>query len=57
LPESDAYESLAGLILDRLKRIPEAGESIVVAGVTLRVLTASDRAIEEIQLLRRRGRK
>ena len=57
LPESDEYESIAGLMLEHFKRIPEAGESIVIAGVTLRVVSASDRAIEEIQLLGRRARR
>jgi putative hemolysin len=56
LPEGDDYESLAGLILHRSKRIPDPGESVVVGGVTLRVLKASDRAIEEVQVLRRRKR-
>ena len=56
LPEEDDYESIAGLILHRSKRIPDPGESIVVGAVTLRVLKASDRAIEEVQVLRRRKR-
>jgi putative hemolysin len=56
LPEGDDYESVAGLILHRSKRIPDPGESVVVGGVTLRVLEASDRAIEEVQILRRRKR-
>jgi CBS domain containing-hemolysin-like protein len=56
LPEGDDYESVAGLILHRSKRIPDPGESLVVGGVTLRVLKASDRAIEEVQVLRRRKR-
>lgn len=57
LPESDEYESIAGLMLEHFKRIPKVGESIVVAGVTLRVVAASDRAIDEIQLLGRRARR
>jgi putative hemolysin len=56
LPESDDYETIAGLILERTKRIPEPGESIVEGNVTIRVTAASDRAIEEIQILRRRTR-
>ena len=56
LPEGDDYESLAGLILHRLKRIPRPGSSIVEGGVTLRVIKVSDRAIEEVQILRRRRR-
>ena len=54
LPEGEDYETLAGLILHHQKRIPSAGESVVVAGVTLRVLSVSDRAIDKVQLLRRR---
>lgn len=57
LPESDEYESIAGLMLEHFKRIPEVGESIAIGGVTLRVVEASDRAIEEVQLLRRRSRR
>ena len=54
LPESDEYESIAGLMLNHFKRIPKAGESLVVGGATLRVLSATDRAISEIQILRRK---
>lgn len=54
LPESDEYETVAGLMLERLKRIPEPGESLVVSTVTIRVVSASDRAVEEVQILRRR---
>jgi CBS domain containing-hemolysin-like protein len=57
LPESDEYESIAGLMLEHFKRIPDVGESIAIAGVTLRVVEASDRAIDEVQLLRRRSRR
>ena len=56
LPEGEDYETLAGLILHHQKRIPTAGESVVVGGVTLRVLSVSDRAIDKVQLLRRRKR-
>ena len=56
LPVSDDYESIAGLLLERLKRIPEPNESLVVGNITIRVIAASDRAVEEVQLLRR-GRK
>jgi putative hemolysin len=54
LPESEDYETLAGILLENFKRIPEPGESMVVAGVTIRVIKASDRAIELVQVLRRR---
>ncbi len=54
LPESEDFESLAGLMLDSFKRIPSVGESLVVGDITLRVVAASDRTIEEIQILRRK---
>ena len=54
LPESDEYESVAGLILERLKRIPNAGETIEIGPVTFVVVAASDRAVEEVQIVRRR---
>jgi CBS domain containing-hemolysin-like protein len=56
LPEGDDYESLGGLILHRLRRIPDEGESVVEGGVTLRVTEANSRSIERIQLLRSRKR-
>ncbi|MCG8419662.1 MAG: hemolysin family protein [Proteobacteria bacterium] len=56
LPESDDYETVAGLLLEHFKRIPESGESVVVDSVTIRVVEASDRAIEVVQILRRRRR-
>jgi putative hemolysin len=54
LPESDEYETIAGLMLERLRRIPEPGESIALGNVTIRVVAASDRAVEQVQILRRR---
>ena len=56
LPESDGYETIAGLLLDRFKRIPSVNESLVIGGVVLRVLAVSERAIEEVQILRRHKR-
>jgi CBS domain containing-hemolysin-like protein len=41
-------------MLNHFKRIPKAGESVVIGGATLRVVAASDRAIDEIQILRRK---
>ena len=57
LPEDEDYETVAGLVLELFKRIPQSGESIVLGGLTLRVVKASDRAVEEVQILRRRTRR
>ena len=54
LPEEDDYESVGGLLVHRFKRIPEDGESLLLGPVTLRVVSSSDRAVEEVQILRRR---
>ncbi len=59
LPEEDEeYESIGGLLLHRMRRIPRTGESLVVGDVTLTVLSADARAIKEIRVrIGRRGRK
>jgi CBS domain containing-hemolysin-like protein len=50
LPEGEDYESLAGLVLEKLKHIPREGESVRFANVLLKVTRASERAVEEVQL-------
>ncbi|HNN97585.1 MAG TPA: transporter associated domain-containing protein, partial [Pseudomonadota bacterium] len=47
LPESDDYESLAGLILDRLRHIPKPGEALRLGGLIIEIVVASERRIEE----------
>jgi CBS domain containing-hemolysin-like protein len=55
LPEGEDYESVAGLVLDRLKHIPREGESVRFGNVLIKVTRASERAVEEVQL--RLGRR
>src|SRR5262249_22437172 len=50
LPEGDDYETIAGLLLDKLKRIPREGETIRLGPVTITIIGASDRAIEEVRI-------
>jgi putative hemolysin len=50
LPEGEDYESLAGLLLDRLKRIPREGEQVRLGDITITVLSVTDRAIEEVRI-------
>jgi putative hemolysin len=50
LPEGEDYETIAGLILDRLKRIPREGETLRLGLITVTVIGASDRAIEEVRI-------
>jgi CBS domain containing-hemolysin-like protein len=55
LPEGEDYESIAGLVVDRLKHIPREGESVRFGPVLVKVVKASERAVEEVQL--RLGRR
>lgn len=50
LPESDDYESLGGLLLERLKRIPRPGETIHIGKVTFEIAIANERRVEEVIL-------
>jgi magnesium and cobalt exporter, CNNM family len=50
LPEGEDYETIAGLVLDKMKRIPREGESLRLGPVTITILGASDRAIEEVRI-------
>ncbi|MGB8648253.1 MAG: hemolysin family protein [Anaerolineae bacterium] len=52
LPESDDYETLAGLVLYRLGRVPEVGEAVQVGDVKLTVQGMNGPRIEHIVLER-----
>jgi putative hemolysin len=54
LPEKDDYETVAGLLIDRFRRIPAVGESITIAAVHVEVVAASDRAVEVVRISRKR---
>ncbi len=51
LPESDEYDSLGGFISSELGYIPKPGETLDVAGYTLRIQSATHRNIQIVQLL------
>ncbi len=55
LPEGPDYETVAGLMLDRLRHIPRIGESVRIGLVLLKVIEASERAVDEVQI--RLGKK
>ena len=57
LPESDDYETIAGLVIDHVKSIPPVGKWIDVGKYRITVTQASDRAVDEvrIQSARKRG--
>jgi putative hemolysin len=49
LPKGE-YETLGGLILDRLGRVPLPGESLRVKGILLEVQKATDKSVTEVLL-------
>lgn len=49
LPDGE-YDTVAGLVLDRLERIPEVGDSFVVDGVQIEILEVEGFAIERVRL-------
>ena len=49
LPEG-GYDTIAGLVLDRLERIPEVGEHVTVDGVRIDVLAVEEFAIQQVRL-------
>jgi CBS domain containing-hemolysin-like protein len=51
LPEGD-YETLGGLVLERLGRIPHAGDTITVGAVRLEVVSADARRVLEVAVTR-----
>ncbi|HEY3803177.1 MAG TPA: hemolysin family protein [Kofleriaceae bacterium] len=54
LPESDSYETIAGLLIERLRHIPSTGETLALGPVTLEVIASTDRAIELVRITRRK---
>ncbi len=49
MPEG-AFESVGGLIIDRLGRIPSAGDKVTVAGLEFEVLTAEPRRVLSVRI-------
>jgi CBS domain containing-hemolysin-like protein len=53
LPDDSAiYETLAGLIMSSLGRVPHAGDEVTVAGVHLRVLAMDGRRVDQVEVRR-----
>ena len=48
LPEGGPYETLAGLVMSELGRIPTEGETLRVAGVDLEIKAMDRRRISQI---------
>ena len=54
LPESEDYETIAGLLIERFRRIPDRGETLALGAVTVEVVAATDRAIETVRITRKK---
>jgi len=54
LPESEDYETVAGFLIEKLRRIPDRGETVALPGMTIEVVEASDRAIESVRITKRK---
>ncbi len=52
VPDDGPYETLGGLIMARLGRIPEAGDRVVADGVELVVAQMAGRRVEQVQVAR-----
>lgn len=50
LPDSDDYETIGGLILTELGRIPDLGEKIRIDNYIIEILSSTNRKIETIKL-------
>lgn len=50
LPESDEYETLAGLVIDRNEDLPEVGDLVEVGDYVLEIKKVSENKIEEVVL-------
>jgi CBS domain containing-hemolysin-like protein len=54
LPESESYETIAGLLIEKFRRIPDRGESLTIAGFVVEVVDATDRAIDAVRITKRK---
>jgi CBS domain containing-hemolysin-like protein len=54
LPESEDYETLAGLLIEKLRHIPAKGEALTLPHVIIEVVEATDRAIESVRIVKRK---
>lgn len=54
LPESEDYETLAGLLIEKLRHIPVNGETLTLPGAVIEVIDATDRAVETVRIIKRK---
>ena len=54
LPESEDYETIAGLLIEKFRHIPDKGETLSLPGVGIEVIDATDRAIRSVRITKRK---
>jgi CBS domain containing-hemolysin-like protein len=54
LPESENYETVAGLLIEKLRHIPVKAEALTLPHVIIEVVEATDRAIESVRIVKRK---
>jgi putative hemolysin len=54
LPESEDYETIAGFLIEKFRRIPDKGETLALPGLAIEVIAATDRAIEAVRVTKRK---
>jgi putative hemolysin len=54
LPESEDYETVAGLLIEKLRHIPAKDEALTLPNVIIEVIEATDRAIETVRIVKRK---
>ncbi len=54
IPESDDYETVAGFLIERFRRIPVPGSHVSVGGASIEVVAATDRAVEAVRITKRK---
>jgi CBS domain containing-hemolysin-like protein len=52
VPDDGPYETLGGLVMDRIGRIPEAGDEVRVGDVALRVERMAGRRVDRLRVWR-----
>jgi putative hemolysin len=50
LPESEEYETLGGLIINRHESIPEKDEEIIIRNYHFRIIQVSEKRVEQVQM-------
>jgi CBS domain containing-hemolysin-like protein len=54
LPESDSYETVAGLLIEKFRHIPDKGETLTLGPLIVEVVAATDRAVEAVRITKRK---